>query len=102
VGEVLEKSGDKIVRYQSCTTLADLQRGQSYTILLGEKHVAVGDFAQRSLGDGSLYNGDYPASFARLIDANHGLAQGPTDAFNLNFGSWHPGVCQFLMADGRI
>jgi Protein of unknown function (DUF1559) len=102
VGEVLEKSGDKIVRFKSRTTLADLQRGQAYTILLGEKHVAVGDFGQRLLGDGSLYNGDYPASFARLIDGNHGLAQGPDDAFNLNFGSWHPGVCQFLMADGRI
>jgi len=102
VGEVLEKAGDKIVRWKSRTTLALLQRGQAYTILLGEKNVPMGDFGQCLLGDGSLYNGDYPSSFARLVDAKHGLAQGPTDAFNLNFGSWHQGVCQFLMADGSV
>jgi hypothetical protein len=102
VGEVLEKVGSKIVRWKSRTTLESLKRGQSYTILLGEKNVPQGDFGQRDLGDGSLFNGDYPASFARIVDAKHGLAQGPTDAFNQNFGSWHPGICQFLMADGRV
>jgi hypothetical protein len=102
VGEVLEKAGDKILRWKSRTSLADLQRGQTYTILVGEKNVPMGVFGQRMSGDGSLYNGDYPPSFARLIDSQHGLAQGPNDPFNLNFGSWHPGICQFLMADGSL
>jgi prepilin-type processing-associated H-X9-DG protein len=102
VGEVLEKIGSRIVRWKSRTTLASLLRGQAYTILLGEKHVPIGGFGQRELGDGSLYNGEFPASFARLVDAQHPLAQGPGDPFNLNFGSWHPGICQFLMADGHV
>jgi Protein of unknown function (DUF1559) len=102
VGQVLEKTGPRIVRWKSRTTFASLQRGQAYTILLGEKNVRIGDFGQGALGDGSIYNGDLPASFARLVDAKHPLAQGPGDPFNLNFGSWHPGICQFLMADGRV
>jgi len=102
VGEVLEIKGDKIVRWKSRTTLAALERGPEYTILLGEKHVPLDGFGQARLGDGSLYNGEHPPSFARLIDKDHGLSQGPAEPFNLNFGSWHPGVCQFLMADGSL
>jgi hypothetical protein len=102
VGEVLEKSDNKILRWKARTTLEDLRRGQTYTILLGEKHVSMGEFGQGRFGDGSLYNGDYPASFARIVDERHPLALEPTDPFNLNFGSWHPGICQFLMADGRV
>jgi Protein of unknown function (DUF1559) len=102
VGEVLEKNGATIVSWKSRTSLASLKRGQAYTILLGEKNVPMGAFGQGSLGDGSLYNGGNPASFARIVDATHPLAQGPADSFNLNFGSWHPGICQFLMADGHV
>jgi prepilin-type processing-associated H-X9-DG protein len=30
------------------------------------------------------------------------LAHGTDDAFVSQFGSWHPGVCQFVMADGSV
>jgi prepilin-type processing-associated H-X9-DG protein len=30
------------------------------------------------------------------------LASHPLEAYNLQFGSWHPGVCQFVMADGSV
>jgi prepilin-type processing-associated H-X9-DG protein len=79
-----------------------LLRGESYTILLGEKHVPAGDLGKAQFGDGSIYNGDNTASFARLVDIDHPLAQGPADTFKLNFGSWHAGVCQFVMADGSV
>jgi hypothetical protein len=102
VGDVLEKLEERIVRWRARTNLKSLKRGQSYTILLGEKHVAEGSFGQGALGDNSLYNGDYPASFARLIDADHPLATGPTDPYRVNFGSWHTGICQFLMADTSV
>jgi hypothetical protein len=102
VGEVLEKQGDRIKRWKSLTNLDSLKRGQAYTILLGEKHVPQDAFGQTAQGDGSLYNGDHPASFARIVGKNHGLAQEPTDPFKTNFGSWHPGICQFLIADGSV
>jgi hypothetical protein len=102
IADLLQKQGNKIQRWQARTSLASLSRGQRYTILLGEKHVPLGGFGQVQFGDSSLYNGDQPAAFARLADKQHPLAQGPSDAFNTNFGSWHPGVCQFLMADGSL
>jgi hypothetical protein len=102
LGEVLEKQGDRIKRWKSLTTMKSLKRGQAYTILLGEKHVPKDAFGQTAQGDGSLYNGDHPASFARIIGKDHGLAQAPTDPFKINFGSWHPGICQFLFADGSV
>jgi prepilin-type processing-associated H-X9-DG protein len=99
---VLEQQNDKIIRWQSRTSLAMLARGVQNTILLGEKHVPLGGFGQAQFGDGSIYNGGLTDSFARLIDSSHALAQGPADPFHTNFGSWHPGLCQFLMADGSV
>ncbi len=102
VGEVLEKTGDKIVRWKSRTTLEMLTRGKQNTILLGEKHVPVDGLGQGRFGDSSIYNGDHAPAFARIVDKDHCVAQGPDDPFNSNFGSWHPGICQFLMADGSL
>jgi hypothetical protein len=102
VGDVLEKQGERIVKWQARTSLKALKRGTSYTILLGEKHVVEGGFGQGALGDNSIYNGEYPASFARLIDVDHPLATGPSDTYRVNFGSWHSGICQFLMADTSV
>jgi prepilin-type processing-associated H-X9-DG protein len=102
LGEVLRRDGDRIIRWRSRTRLDTLPRGQSHTILVGEKHVPAGHFGETAEGDGSLYNGDYPASSARIGGPGHGLARSPGDPFNLNFGSYHPGICQFLYADGHV
>jgi len=99
LGEVLEKRGDLITRWRSRTSLASLQRGVSYTLLLGDKHVPLGEYGQAAAGDGSIYNGQNPASFARIGGPGYGLSPSPESPFNDNFGSWHPGVCQFLYAD---
>ena len=56
-------------------------------------------FAQAAFGDGSLYNGANPLSFAR---GRAGVPVGDrrSDApVNKNFGSYHNGVVNFLMAD---
>jgi hypothetical protein len=79
-----------------------LERGTSQTILLGEKHVPRDRFGEAEVGDGSVYNGDYPASFSRVGGKGYGLARSPSDEFNRNFGSYHTGICQFLMADGSM
>lgn len=102
--EVLQRDGSRILRWRSLTALKMLEdaRGLSATILVGEKQVAVDDFGQARLGDGSLYNGDYPASFARLGGAGYPLAKNPFERSHANFGSDHPGICHFLMADGHV
>jgi hypothetical protein len=102
VGEVLEREGDRVVAWKSRVKLADLQRGSSYTVFLGEKHVTPSGFGVAEAGDGSIYNGDNAPSFARIVDKDHRLARNPEDAYRSNFGSWHPGVCQFLMADSSL
>jgi prepilin-type processing-associated H-X9-DG protein len=102
LGEVLQRQGDRILRWRGRTSLEKLPRGKSVTILVGEKHVPLGTFGETEQGDGSLYNGDYPASSPRIGGPGYGLARSPADPFNNNFGSYHPGICQFLYADGHV
>lgn len=102
LGRALEKKGDLILRWQSRTDVASLVRGLSNTIVIGEKHVPLDHFGHVDVGDGSLYNGSNPPSFSRVGGPGFPLARSPTDPFNTNFGSYHPGVCQFLMADDSV
>ncbi len=57
-------------------------------------------------GEGAIWNGDFPRNYCRIAGpANWNLGQGPEDAtgpFHCKFGSWHPNICQFLFADGRV
>jgi hypothetical protein len=100
LGEVLRQEGDRVLEWRSRTSLADLVNRESYTILIGDKHVPRGQFGAVSAGDGSLYNGEFPGSFSRVGGPGFGLARTPTDPYNRNFGSYHIDAVQFLMADG--
>jgi hypothetical protein len=102
LGEVLKKKGNLILSWQSRTDYASLERGLSNTILIGDKYVPLGNFGQAAFGDGSLYNGGQPASFSRVGGTGFGLAPSATAPFNKQFGSNHPGVCTFLMADDSV
>ncbi|MHB1421983.1 MAG: DUF1559 family PulG-like putative transporter [Gemmataceae bacterium] len=92
---------------QSQTTLLSITDGTSNTLLAGDKHVPQGKFGQSGnslTGDGSIYNGDYARNFCRLGGPNFPLGQGPFDVsanWSARFGSYHPGVCQFVFADGH-
>jgi len=39
---------------------------------------------------------------SRVAGVTSPLAQGIGDSFVSQFGSWHPGICQFVMADGSV
>ncbi len=81
----------------------DLLDGASKTFLAGEMHIPLGRLAQIP-ENGPIYNGlDLPA-FARVGAPGIPLARTPddTDLPIIGFGSWHPGVCPFVFADGSV
>jgi Protein of unknown function (DUF1559) len=102
IADVLQRNGDRIVKWESRTSFESLTRGQSETMLLGEKHVLPDHLGDAEFGDGSLYNGARPANFSRVAGPGFPLAQSMDAPFNNNFGSWHHGICHFLMADGTV
>jgi prepilin-type processing-associated H-X9-DG protein len=81
----------------------DLLDGASKTFLAGEMHIPMGRLAQVP-ENGPMYNGlDLPA-FARIGGQGVPLARSPDDSEVpiIGFGSWHPGVCPFVFADGSV
>ncbi len=81
-------------------TYAQITDGLSNTFFLGEKHVQLTNFG-RGLLDCSLYNGDYWVCSSRSAGPNYLLAQTPFDA-TIGFGSYHAGICQFVLGDGSV
>lgn len=81
--------------------------GLTHTFLAGEKHVPNRDFGLggnidgSSYRDGSVYNGDYFLSCTAAAGAGLSLADGPA-ASSGEFGSYHPGLCPFVMGDGSV
>lgn len=98
---------DQVTSSDSRTALKDITDGTSNTFLIGEKHSVRARWGQSGMwGEGAIWNGDYPRNFARIAGPPlWNLGQGPNDAtgpFHCKFGSWHPGICQFLFADGHV
>jgi prepilin-type processing-associated H-X9-DG protein len=104
LGEVLERKGDRLVRWRGRVSLASIEagRGLSVTLLVGEKHVPPDGMGRADAGDGSLYDGQNPSGCSRVAGPGRSLAASVTEPFNNNFGSAHPGFCQFLYADGSV
>ncbi|HEV3203306.1 MAG TPA: DUF1559 domain-containing protein [Gemmataceae bacterium] len=99
----------RLVRWSSQTRFESITDGLSSTFFVGEKHVERGRFGTNdpgnihsTAGDSSTYNGDHPWVISRVAGPGHPLAHSPTDTFLSQFGSYHPGICQFLMGDGRV
>ena len=94
--------------WKSRTSFGAVFDGLSNTIFLGEKHVVPGTFGSNTAGnlsaltgDGSIYNGDHPWAISRAAGPEFALADISSE-FNSQFGSWHPGICQFVMGDGSV
>jgi prepilin-type N-terminal cleavage/methylation domain-containing protein/prepilin-type processing-associated H-X9-DG protein len=78
---------------------ADITDGMSRTLFLGERHVPAFRFGHTP--DTSIYNGDYDAAYKQAGDGAP-LADGPFDKGRPHFGSYHPGLCQFVFGDGSV
>ena len=92
--------------------------GTSKTLLLGEKHVRPDEYGLVAGGDISFYNDDLFDSTMRIAGVSSvaeaggrakdiPLAEGPHNDLNddnraAQFGSMHPGICQFAMCDGSV
>lgn len=83
--------------------LKDLVDGSSNTALAGEMHIPEGRLSQPP-ENGPMYNGKDLPAFARVGGLGIGLARGPSDTSvpTIGFGSWHVGICPFVMADGSV
>jgi hypothetical protein len=97
--------GENTCKYR--VTLNMITDGLSKTFLMGEKHVPVGWLGSERGNDCSTYNPDRLQRFGRFAGPGSPLAHpidGPGYYFGweMLFGSWHPGVCQFVMVDGSV
>ena len=83
--------------------LTMIEDGLSKQLLIGEKHVPIDKvgLGENKGDDCSVYNGDMLQMFGRFASERHPLAH-PSDGPGHQFGSWHPGICQFLMGDGSV
>ncbi|MGL4550533.1 MAG: DUF1559 domain-containing protein [Gemmataceae bacterium] len=113
----------QLSRVRSSVNMASLTDGTSNTLMIGEKHIrGPQDFARGP--DASVYNGDpgmpgapYARQLGREWPNNNYANKTSATAFTRDlplgqfgdnvlaerrFGSWHTGVCQFVLGDGSV
>lgn len=92
---------------------AEVIDGLSNTAFVGEKHICVDELnkggSAGGSADGNIYvtqtTGWWECHSVRMMDHPNGLGRGPLDHSPNRwhtFGSWHPGMCPFLMGDGSV
>jgi len=103
-GAIVTGYGQRVgqqVHWHSATSFRLITDGLAKTILYGEKHVPTGQLG-RGVGDSSMLNGDFATAWGRVGSPSSPLAAGADDEYRQNFGSWHAGICQFVLADASV
>jgi prepilin-type N-terminal cleavage/methylation domain-containing protein len=84
---------------------AAVSDGLTNTLLIGEKHVSkadLGNNATHHQRDGVVWSGGEQGAFARRAGPSNPLALSIDTVYSNQFGSYHPGVVQFVMGDGSV
>jgi hypothetical protein len=96
------------------TTFGTITDGTSNQCMIGDKHLLADQFNTSAGGDGPFYNDDTPWWHSRVMGRDPSpsdpsvfvdrLLANPNDTFEpwTRFGSYHPGVCQFVLGDGSV
>lgn len=101
----------RLLPWHSETRFKIITDGLSKTLMIGEKQVTIGSYGKGPgiespdtgiYSDGSVYNGDYGIQYIRAAGPGHALASSPGENHMINFGSSHPGTCQFVLCDGSV
>lgn len=74
--------------------------GTSNTILIGEKHVPSNHMEEHPW-DCGIFDGHNPVCNTRCGGPGFPIARTREDQ-GWKFGSYHPGLCQFVFADGSV
>ena len=95
--------GNQPITWVDEVRVKHIEDGTSHTFLAGELHVTPDRLLTQPF-NGPLYNGQDLAAFARIGGPGVPLARGQNDEPLpiLGFGSWHAGVCNFVMVDGSV
>ena len=113
--DMFDNNPDGRMHWDSNVSFKTIFDGLSQTFLVGEKHVPTNAEDRQ----GSLYNGDNQNNCARVAGRVAPLASHDEDLTRCReiygcrgggngpcicdtFGSWHPGICQFVFADGHV
>ena len=102
--DMFDDQSNREPQWQSEVTLKRITDGTSKTFFAGEKHIPL-IHAQKQ---GSMYNGDHQPNCARVAGRRAPIANTMDDRTRCQtgtcdtFGSWHPGICQFVYADGHV
>ena len=81
--------------------MLDIADGTSNTIMIGEKHIPQDKLYDPNM-DAVAYSSGIQNSYHRRGGPSWPLAQSITTPINSQFGSWHPGVVQFVLGDGSV
>src|SRR5262249_44164424 len=85
----------------SVVRMTDVSDGSSNTVMIGEKHIQLGTLNNPTT-DGFIYSGSEQQTYYRVAGPSWPLAFDPAAPVNFQFGSWHPGLCQFVFVDGHV